>query len=409
MNKRLLEIEARKREIRGILEKEDQTGVDLGALETELRALDVEKTGIEQRQTMLESLGAETPGVHILGNPLAAGAGEKRGLDAILEMPMATPEQAAQMRSALFAAPEYRTGFMKTLMGRSAADLSEAERRALTTAAGSGGAAVPTTTYDMIIKRMQQTSALFGKINKTYIAGNVSLPVANPQTAALWTDTAPEDDNDDTVGQVVLGAYALSKFAKVKGQLIIMAIDAFESYVVSAVSDQLAIAVENVIPNGTGVSQPTGILTGVAWDATNSATWEHGANVGYDDLVAAKALLALYRSGPNVCWIMNGNMEAQIYKIKSTTEEPLFTTSPLTGLIAAPLGFPVVVDYYMPDNTILLANLDYYYMNINQNPTILADDSAGFLSTSRVFRGTMFCDAKPAISAAFVKLTQAAA
>jgi len=61
----------------------------------------------------------------------------------------------------------------------------------------------------------------------------------------------------------------------------------------------------------------------------------------------------------------------------------------------------------MPDNTILLMNPDYYYMNINQNPTITADDSAGFLSTSRVYRGTMFLDAKPALSAAFVKLTKA--
>jgi hypothetical protein len=62
----------------------------------------------------------------------------------------------------------------------------------------------------------------------------------------------------------------------------------------------------------------------------------------------------------------------------------------------------------MPDDTILLMNPNYYYMNINQNPQILSDNSAGFLSTSTVYRGTMFLDAKPALSAAFVKLTKAA-
>lgn len=326
--------------------------------------------------------------------------GEARGIDAVFAMPVTTEEQKAEMRSALFACPEYRSGYFKALAGRK--DFNDTEKRALTVASDSGGAAVPTTTYDMIIKRMTQTSALFGLIQKTYIPGNVVLPVANAQTAALWTDTAPTPDKDDTLSQVSIGAYALSKFAKVKGQLILMAIDALEAYVVSAISDQLAIAVENAILNGTGSSQPTGILTGVTWDATNSA--EYTTKLDYDDMVNAKKLLGLYRT--NAVWVVNAAMEAEIYKIKTTTAQPLFTQNPITGLISSPLGFPIVVDYYMPDDTILLMNPEYYYMNINQNPTIIADDSAGFLSTSRVYRGTMFLDGKPALNSAFVKLTK---
>lgn len=343
-------------------------------------------------------------------NPLGTygvGAGtpaqEKRGIEAVFEMPAATAEQQAEMRSALFATPEYRTGFFKAIAGRK--DYTETEKRALTIASDSGGAAVPTTTYDKIIKRMTQTSVLFGLIQKTYIPGNVVLPVANAQTAAEWSDTAPEKDKDDTLSQVALGSFALSKFAKVKGQLILMAIDALETYVVSAISDQLAIAVENAILNGTGSSQPTGILEGVTFNTSNSATYEKA--LGYDDMVNAKKLLGLYRA--NAVWVVNAAMEAEIYKIKTTTAQPLFTQNPITGLITDPLGFPVKVDYYMPDDTVLLMNPEYYYMNINQNPTITADDSAGFLSTSRVYRGTMFLDAKPALSAAFVKLTKAEA
>jgi HK97 family phage major capsid protein len=344
---------------------------------------------------VLKSIGSFAIGASVTG-------GEKRGIDAVFAMPVTTEEQKAEMRSALFACPEYRSGYFKVLAGRK--DFSDVEKRALTIASDSGGAAVPTVTYDMIIKRMTQTSALFGLIQKTYIPGNVVLPVANAQTAALWTDTAPDPDRDDTLSQVALGSYALSKFAKVKGQLILMAIDALEAYVVSAISDQLAIAVENAILNGTGSSQPTGILSGVAWsDGVNSATYT--TSLSYDDMVNAKKLLGLYRT--NAVWVVNAAMEAQIYKIKTSTAQPLFTQNPITGLISSPLGFPIVVDYYMPDDTILLMNPEYYYMNINQNPTIIADDSAGFLSTSRVYRGTMFLDAKPALSAAFVKLTKA--
>jgi HK97 family phage major capsid protein len=257
----------------------------------------------------------------------------------------------------------------------------------------------------MILKRMTQTSALFGLINKTQIPGNVVLPVANAQTAALWSDEAPSPDNDDTLSSVSLSAYALSKFAKVKGQLILMSIDALETYIVSAISDQLAIAVENAILNGTGASysQPTGIFTGVTFDVTNSKTYT--TTLGYDDLVDAKKLLGLYRS--SATWVVNAAMEAQIYKIKTSVSQPLFTQNPITGLISNPLGFPMVVDYYMPDDTILLFNPSYYYMNINQNPTIEANDAAGFTTTSRYYRGTMYLDAKPALSAAFVKMTKA--
>lgn len=349
--------------------------------------------------------GVSILGTYGMGSTATPDGSEKRGIDAIFAMPASTETEKAEMRSALFAASEYRSGYLKVLSGRT--NLTDTEKRALTAATGSGGAAVPTTTYDMIIKRMQQTSALFGLIRKTFIPGNVVLPVANAQTAAQWTDTAPTSDSDDTLSQVALSSFALSKFAKVKGQLLIMAIDAFETYVVSAVADQLAIACESVILNGTGVNQPTGIFTGVTWDATNSATWAKAGAVGYDDLVGAKALLGLYRA--NATWVFNAAMEAAIYKIKTTVNQPLFTQNPITGLISNPLGFPYVVDYYMPDNTVLLFNPDYYYMNINQNPTILADDSAGFLSTSRVYRGTMFMDAKPALSAAFVKLSEATA
>jgi len=330
-------------------------------------------------------------------------AADKRSIDTVFEMPISNETEKAQMRSELFKAPEYRTGYFKMLAGRK--DFTDTEKRALTIAADSGGAAVPTTTYDMILKRMTQTSALFGLINKTFIPGNVVLPVANAQTAAIWSDEAPSPDNDDTLSSVSLSAYALSKFAKVKGQLILMAIDALETYIVSAISDQLAIAVENAILNGTGSahSQPTGIFTGVTWDATNSKTY--ASTIGYDDLVDAKMLLGLYRA--NATWVVNAAMEAQIYKIKTSVSQPLFTQNPITGLISNPLGFPIVVDYYMPDDTILLFNPDYYYMNINQNPTIEANDSAGFTTTSRYYRGTMYADAKPALSAAFVKMTKA--
>ncbi len=419
----LAKMEARKKDL-GEKASASTDVVELRGITTELETLNGEiaelRSAIAEMPDDADPAAGAPAGTAIEGrgatqipqggfNPLASFGGatasqtqeEKRGLDAVLAMPATTETEKAEMRSALFALPEYRTGFFKVLAGKQ--NFTDAEKRALTTATDSGGAAVPTTTYDMIIKRMTQVSALFGRIKKTYIPGNVVLPVANAQTAAQWSDSAPASDQDDTLSQVSLGAYALSKFAKIKGQLILMAIDALETYVVSAISDQLAIAVEKAILSGTGSGQPTGILTGITWTAGKNLI-EYTTSIGYDDLVDADALIGLY--GVNAIWVMNGKMKAQIYKIKTTTNQPLFTQNPITGLINEPLGHELVKDEYVPDDTILLINPDYYYANINQNPTITSDDSAGFLSTSRVYRGTMFMDAKPALSDAFIKLTK---
>lgn len=424
MNKRLLEIRTRKLEIRSLLQSNAEC--DLASIQTELTALDTEERNINQRIELAGGIpegDPVPPACEQRGeqrkpqgdfNPLGTYGGivsqEKRSnFDAILDMPTSTDVEKAEMRQALFSTDEYRSGFLKSLKGNS---LNDAEKRAMTIAAGSGGSVVPTITYDLIVKRLIQVSALFGRIKKTFIPANVVLPVANPQIAAAWTDSAPTGlltgaASDDSVLGVSLSSYTLSKFAAVKGQLLLMSIDAFESYVVSAIGDQLGVAIENAIINGTGTGMPTGIIPGVTWGTTNSATWAAGSTVGYTDLVNARALLKLYRTG--AVWIMNSNMEAQIFNIKTTTAQPLFTQNPITGLIANPLGMEIVVDYYMPDNTIIAGNLDYYYMNITQNPTILTDDSSGFLSTSRMYRGTMFCDAKPALSEAFVQLSMATA
>jgi HK97 family phage major capsid protein len=67
MNKRLLEIEARKKEIRTLLEGNGE--VDLAALDTELRALETEKVSIEKRTAMFEGIKEGSIETRQLGKP----------------------------------------------------------------------------------------------------------------------------------------------------------------------------------------------------------------------------------------------------------------------------------------------------------------------------------------------------
>jgi HK97 family phage major capsid protein len=385
--KRLKEIEARKLEIRKLLEQEDAQ-VNLDELEQELRNLEKEQKDIERRI----NIAAGIQGGTIAANQMPKPASEQRSFEGM-------------DRDAILATTEYRSAYLKRLQGK---DLTETEQRALTTAANSAGAAVPTTTLNMIIDKLRQTSALFPRINVSYVPGNLSLVVANAKNAAAWksegTDGTPADD---TVINVNLTGFELIKLVEISAAAQAMTIDAFEAYIASEIGRQMAVAVENAILNGDGSGEPTGILTGITWDENNSTTWENGTAVGYDNLVDGLALLpTMYHN--NAVFVMNRKMLfGGIRKIKDDMKNPIFTYNPQDAARNSILGYPVIVDDYMPDDTILLGDLSYYYMNFSQPPQIESSREAGFKSGKITYRGLAVADGKPALAEAFVKISEA--
>ena len=344
---RLAEIEARKLEIRDLLHSD--TEIDADAIETEIRALETEKTDIEKRAQMAQQINAGTLAAQVITKPQT----EERGVQHM-------------EREQLLASAEYRSAFLKNLQGKL---LTDVEQRALTTASGSAGAAVPTQTLNQIIDKLRQTAALYNFITVSFVPGNLSMVVANAKNASAWkaegTDGTPADD---TVVSVTLGGYELIKLVEISAAASAMTIDAFEAYISAEIGRQMAIAVENAIVNGTGSGQPTGILNGITWGATNTS--EYTTSVGYDDVVDGLALLpTMYHN--NAAFVMNRKMLfGGIRKAKSTDGLPIFAYNPQDRAAMTLLGYPVVLDDYVPDDTILLGDFSYYYMNFSQAPSI---------------------------------------
>lgn len=387
---RLKEIEERKKEIRKLLEQEDDEKLNLEELEQELRALDEEKERLEKRAQIAKGIQAGT----VPANPLPKPEVRKVTFEGM-------------ERDEILSTPEYRSAYLKRLQGK---PLTEVEERALTTASGSAGAAVPTQTLNMIIDKLRQTSALFPRINVSYVPGNLSLVVADAKNAAAWkaegSDGTPEDD---TVLEVTLTGYELIKLVEISAAAQAMTIDAFEAYIAAEIGRQMAIAIENAVLNGSGSDEPTGILTGITWDANNSTTWAAGGAVSYDNLVDGLALLpTMYH--PNAVFVMNRKMFfGGVSKIKTQDGQPIFAYNPQDPLGYRILGYPVVVDDYMPDDTILLGDFSYYYWNFAQAPSIETSREAGFRSGKVVYRGLAVADGKPALAEAFVKIEEASA
>lgn len=387
--KRLQEIEARKLEIRKLLESDDKN-VDLKTLEEELRTLETEKQDIEKRKTLADSIQAGTVQTKTIDKFQIS---EQRNLEDM-------------ERDTIFSIPEYRSAYLKRLQGK---ELTDVEKRALTTAANSAGAAVPTATMDMIVDKLRQTSVLFPRINVSYVPGNLSLVVANAKNAAAWkTEGIDGTSADDTVIKVTLSGYELIKLVEISAAATAMTIDAFEQYITTEIGRQMSIAIENAILNGTGIDQPTGILSGITWDTTNSMSWAAAEAIGYDVIMDGLALLPTMYHG-NAVFIMNRKMLfSGIRKIKDDVKQPIFTYNPQDRAAMTILGYPIVLDDYMPDDTVLLGDPSYYYMNFSKPIELSSSMEAGFKSGKIAYRGLAVADGKPGLAEAFVKIYKAA-
>jgi HK97 family phage major capsid protein len=381
---RLSEIEARKLEIRELLSSD--ADIDMEAIDTEIRALEQEKSDIEKRQALAGQINVG----QVQATPIVKPQIEERGLDKM-------------EKEQLLASVEYRTAFFKHLQNK---PLTEVEQRALTTASGSAGAAVPTQTLNQIIDKLRQTSALYDRITVSFVPGNLSLVVANAKNAANWkVEGANGTAQDDTVGVLTLGGYELIKLVEISAAASVMTIDAFESYISGEIGRQLSIAIENAIVNGDGTGEPTGILAGITWGTGNTS--DYATSIGYDDLVDGLALLpTAYHN--NAIFVMNRkSLFSGLRKIKAADGQPIFTYNPQDSAAMTILGYPVVLNDYVPDDTILLGDFSKYYFNFSQAPTIESSREAGFASGKTVFRGLAVADGKPALAEAFVKIVKA--
>lgn len=308
-------------------------------------------------------------------------------------------------RTEILATAEYRSAFFKQLQGK---ELGDEEKRAMTSASSSAGAAIPTQTMNMIIGQIKESTSLLGLITVTNIEGLTSFPVENVVNDAAWTaEGADSTPSNDTLKPLVLAAYTLIKTIKISAQVKRMAVDAFELWIVEALVRKLRAACDKAVISGTGSNQPTG-LDAQAWNTENSVTVASGATVTYDNIVDLEALVG---EGfiPNAVWVFNRKMKATVLKLKDDQKRPIFERAVEDGFVGTLLGYPVRLDANVKDGEMYFGDWKSgYVMNFAQPITIESSAEAGFMSGSTVYRGMALVDGKPTrVKNALVKLVQA--
>ena len=98
------------------------------------------------------------------------------------------------------------------------------------------------------------------------------------------------------------------------------------------------------------------------------------------------------------------------YSILDTTNRPIFIADPKDESIGKVLGFPVVVDDNIADNTVYLGNYGKYMgYNLPEGITIESSRESSFKKGVVDYRAMAIADCKPLVTEAFVKLYKAAA
>lgn len=320
------------------------------------------------------------------------------------------------------ATPEYRSAFYKTLMGRKLTDNEQAafnavvEKRTDAYSTSSDVAAViPTQTLNQIISKARTMGGLLAEARAFHIPSKVSIPIATPSSNAAWhTEGAKVDTEEPSVTYIAFDGYEIIKIFSISVKVKTMTINAFESYLADELTACVMGTINAALINGTGSGQGTGLESGITW-ATSGATQNAvqiaaNASFTYAKVVETVALLKRgYAQGAK--WAMNNKTLYNVfYGMQDTTNRPIFIADPKNESVGKILGFDVVIDDNIADNTAYLGNYSKYLgYNMPLGITLESSRESSFAKGLIDYRAMAIADCKPILAEAFVKLCKASA
>ena len=381
--KRMQEINARKAELRSMLEGSGE--VDLDAIEKELRDLDTEFKELEKRKATIDGINAGTiPAVEI-PNPVTARAADTFDQD-----------------------KEYRSAWLKNLQGKA---LTENEQRAYSTAANSALPAIPESTANEIIKKMYEVAPILQRCKIFHVPGNFKFAVEGTNSdAALHTENASITAASDSLGSVSLTGYEIVKLVKASRATVNMTINAFESYIVEIIAEAIARKIENYIFAGTGSNQPGGVANGGkgsngAYTAgTDQVTVAASANVAEADITTLYGMLA---SGyeRNAVWAMSkATFFAYFYALMNKSKNNLIEFANGKYYI---MGCEVYFTGSLAKGVAYLGDFSYIVGNYSQDITVVKSEHSGLATNSVDYLGSCVFDSKAIAGlGAFVKFVK---
>ena len=277
-------------------------------------------------------------------------------------------------------------------------------------------AAIPTTTLNEIIRKARTIGGLLGEARAFNMPTKIAIPIGTPATKAQWhvEGAAVDTEKVNVNTSVTFDGYEILKIFSISAKAKRMTISAFESYLTDELSACVMETIADALINGTGSGQGTGLETGVTWTKTG-ATKNHvevaaNASIAYADVVEAVALLKRgYSQGAK--WAMNNaTLYRVFYGMTDTNKRPIFIADPKGESIGKILGFDIVIDDNIADDTAYLGDYKKYLgYNLPEGIAIEVSRDSSFKKGLVDYRAMCIADTKPLLGEAFVKLSKASA
>lgn len=279
----------------------------------------------------------------------------------------------------LFDSMEYRKAFMNHVV-KGEAIPTEFKNANETTTTTDAGAMIPTTVLNKIIEKMEATGMILPLVTRTSYKGGLAIPTSSVKPTATWVaERGGSDIQKKTAtkdGMITFAYHKLRCAVAVSLEMDTMALSAFESALISNVSEAMVKALETAVIKGSGSGQPKGILTETV-EAAKNLDLPEGAAITYGNLCEMEAKLDLAYETSAV-WFMTKSTFMKIISMVDDNKQPIARVN--YGIGGKPertiLGRTVILNDYMSsyansvtENTVIafLFNPKDYVLNTNLN------------------------------------------
>lgn len=289
---------------------------------------------------------------------------------------------------------EYRSGFIKKLMGK---ELNTEERAALTLA--NTDPVIPEQLQNDILTKAKEYAPVLNDITLLNVNGAVKFAVEGTTTeASIHTENSAITPASDTLVEVSLTTYEIIKLVQISASVKSMTISAFESWLVSQLAEAIAMKIESLIFNGDGTSEAKGVDK-ITWTATNSVTVSTSTTAqNIYDLVAL--LKTGYARGAK--WYMNRQtLFSEMLPLQDKSKHDLVVNQNGEYFL---LGIKVELTDSIKKSEAILGNMKKYVGNLAEAMNVKT--AFDIDHNSYKYLGVALFDGKPAIEDAFVKLVK---
>ena len=365
----------------------------------EIRSMDLDKA------ENIEELTKEVDALTERKNALKADASAKKELRAkIAEGAVQTTaiEKPKENRTMTLtkenyrASEEYRSAFLNNLMGR---QLNEEQRAAF--ALAGVDPVIPESMQTSIITKVKEYAPILSEITLLNVNGTVKFAVEGTVAGAdIHAENAEITAATDTLVEVTLSTYEVTKLVQISDSVRTMTINAFESWLIDNLSESIAIKIESLIWNGTGSSQAKGINT-ITFDAAHKVEVAKSASLTAQNVFDLFGKLKTGYARNAKIYMNRKTLFSDFLPLEDKSKNNLVVENGGTYYV---LGTPVELTDSIADHEAVMFDPKKYVANMPENTNI--KQSVDLRHNAYLYLGVAQFDGKPALEEAFVKLVK---